>query len=248
MQTPTLLEMLKAGVHFGHKTSKWHPNMAPFIFGDRGGVHILNLEMTQKKMEEAAEFLRKLGMEGGTLLFVGTKKQAQAAIKEQAAECGMPYVNLRWIGGTLTNFGTVRKRVERFIDLVKKREAGELKKYTKKEQNEFDKEIETLRQKFEGLVKLDKIPSAIFLTDLKQEKTAFEEARKKNVPVVAVCDTNVDPTGVKYVIPANDDAVKAVKMMVEFVAEAFKEGQALQGAREQMKKIEAEREEKKEEK
>ena len=242
MNTPSLMEMLKAGVHFGHKTSKWHPNMAPFIFGERGGVHILNLEVTQKKMEEAAEYLRKLGMEGGTLLFVGTKKQAQAVIKEKAMECGMPYVNLRWIGGTLTNFGTIRRRVEHFIDLLKKREAGELKKYTKKEQNEFDKEIETLRQKFEGLVKLDKMPSAIFLTDLKQEKTAFEEAAKKGVPVVAVCDTNVNPDGVKYVIPANDDAVKAVKMMAEFVADAFREGQNLQGAREQMKKIEAEKE------
>lgn len=242
MQTPSLMEMLKAGVHFGHKTSKWHPNMAPFIFGDRGGVHILNLEMTQKKMEEAAEFLRKLGMEGGTLLFVSTKKQAQAVIKEKAVECGMPYVNLRWIGGALTNFGTVRKRVERYMDLLKKRETGELKKYTKREQNEFDKEIETLRQKFEGLVKLDKMPSAIFLMDIKTEKTALQEATKKGIPVIAVCDTNVDPSGVQYVIPANDDAVKAVKMMVEFVADAFREGQALAGAREQMKKIEAEKE------
>lgn len=245
METPSLMEMLKAGVHFGHKTSKWHPNMAPFIFGDRGGVHIINLEKTQKKMTEAAEFLRKLAMEGGTVLFVGTKKQAQAAIKQKAGECQMPYVTARWIGGTLTNFGTVRKRVERFMDLLKKRETGELKKYTKREQNEFDKEIETLRQKFEGLVKLDKMPSAIFLMDIKTEKTALQEATKKGIPVVAVCDTNADPSGVQYVIPANDDAVKSVQMMIEFVAEAFKEGQSLQGAREQMKKIEAEREEKK---
>lgn len=242
MQTPSLMEMLKAGVHFGHKTSKWHPNMAPFIFGDRGGVHIINLEKTQRKMEETAEYLRKLAMEGGTVLFVGTKKQAQAIIKQKAMECGMPYVVQRWIGGTLTNFGTVRKRVERFIDLVKKRETGELKKYTKREQNEFDKEIETLRQKFEGLVKLDKMPSAIFLMDIKTEKTALEEATKKGIPVVAVCDTNVDPTGMQYVIPANDDAVKSVQMMIEFVTEAFKEGQNLQGAREQMKKIQEEKE------
>lgn len=246
MNIPSLMEMLKAGVHFGHRTSKWHPNMAPFIFGDRSGVHIIDLEKTQKKLEEAGEFLRKLGMEGGMLLFVGTKKQAQAVIKEKAIECGMPYVSLRWIGGALTNFGTVRRRVEHYIDLLKKRETGELKKYTKREQNEFDKEIETLRQKFEGLVKLDKLPSVIFLMDIKQEKTAFVEAKKKNVPVVAVCDTNVNPEGVDYVIPANDDAVKSVKMMVEFVAEAFREGQALQGAREQVKKMEEEREEKKE--
>lgn len=244
MNIPSLMEMLKAGVHFGHKTSKWHPNMAPFIFGERGGVHILDLEKTQKKLEEAGEFLKKLAMDGGMLLFVGTKKQAQAVIKEKAMECGMPYVSLRWIGGTLTNFGTVRRRVEHYIDLLKKRETGELNKYTKREQNEFDKEIETLRQKFEGLVKLNKLPSAIFLMDIKQEKTALQEANKTNVPVVAVCDTNVNPEGVDYVMPANDDAVKSVSMVVEFVAEALKEGQGLQSAREQEKKIEAEKQEK----
>ncbi|MFH1193859.1 MAG: 30S ribosomal protein S2 [bacterium] len=248
MNIPSLLEMLKAGVHFGHRTSKWHPHMEPYIFGERGGVHIVNLEVTRKKMEEAAEFLRKLGMEGGTLLFVGTKKQAQAVIKEKAIECGMPYVSLRWIGGTLTNFGTVRRRVERFMDLLKKRETGELKKYTKKEQHDFDIEIEDLRRKFEGLVKLDKMPAAIFIMDLKTEKTALVEAVKKNIPVIAVCDTNVNPENVKYVLPGNDDAVKSVTLLVEFVAEAFKEGQKLQGAREQVKKMETEREEKKEEK
>ncbi|MFA5134021.1 MAG: 30S ribosomal protein S2 [Patescibacteria group bacterium] len=244
MNIPSLLEMLKAGVHFGHRTSKWHPSMEPFIFGERSGVHIVNLEITQKKMEEAAEYLRKLGMEGGTLLFVGTKKQAQASIKAKATECGMPYVSERWIGGTLTNFGTVRKRVERFMDLLKKRETGELKKYTKREQNEFGKEIEDLRRKFEGLVKLDKMPTAIFIMDIKTEKTALQEAAKKNIPVIAVCDTNVNIGGVKYVIPANDDAVKSVAMMVDFVAEAFRDGQNLQGAREQVKKMEEEKQKK----
>jgi len=238
MNIPSLLEMLKAGVHFGHRTSKWHPNMEPYIFGDRGGVHIINLEVTQKKMEETAEYLRKLGMEGGTLLFVGTKKQAQAMIKQKAEECNMPYVSERWIGGTITNFGTVRKRVEHFIDLLKKQESGELKKYTKREQNEFGKEIEELRKKIGGLVKLDKTPAAMFIMDIKTEKTALLEATKKNIPVIAVCDTNVNPEGVKYVIPANDDAVKSVAMMIDFVAQSFKEGQSLQGAREQVKKME----------
>lgn len=244
MTTPSLVEMLKAGVHFGHRTSKWHPNMAPFIFGDRGGVHILDLEKTRTKMEEAGEFLKKLGMEGGTLLFVGTKKQAQAAIESAAKECGMPYVSLRWIGGALTNFKTIRDRVNHFIDLSKKHESGELKKYTKKEQLNFSKEIADLNHKIGGLVNMTKLPTAIFIMDIRQESTAFSEAKKKSIPVVAVCDTNVNPAGVDYVIPANDDASKSVEMMIKFVVEAFREGQALQGAREQVKKIEAEKEEK----
>jgi len=247
MNIPSLLEMLKAGVHFGHRTSRWHPNMAPYIFGERGGVHILNLEITQKKLEEAGEFLRKLGMEGGTLLFVGTKKQAQDIIKKKAEECGMPYVTLRWIGGALTNFHTVRGRVNHFVDLLKKQESGELKKYTKKEQSEFGKEIEALRRKFEGLVALTKLPSAIFILDIRQESTALSEAKKKHIPVIAVCDTNVNPKDVDLVIPANDDALKSVQMVVEFVGECFKEGKSLQGAREQMKKIEEERDVKKDE-
>jgi small subunit ribosomal protein S2 len=233
MKLPSLTEMLKAGVHFGHRTSKWHPNMAPYIFGDRSGVHILNLEETQKKMEEAAEFVRKLGSEGGTLLFVGTKKQAQAIVKKQAEEAGMPFVVERWIGGTLTNFRTIRDRVVHYIDLIKKREAGELTKYTKKEQSEFSKEIEALRQKFHGLVNLTKLPNAVFITDIKQDKTALEEAKSKNITVVAVCDTNVDPSEVDYVIPANDDAVKAVEMMVGYIGEALREGQKTQGARDE---------------
>ena len=243
-----LTEMLKAGVHFGHRTSRWHPNMGPYIFGDRGGVHILNLELTQKKLEEAGEFLRKLGMEGGTLLFIGTKRQAQEIVKQKAQECGMPYVVLRWVGGMLTNFSTVRNRVGYFIDLIKKQESGELKKYTKKEQSEFGKEIESLRRKFEGLVNLTKMPDAIFIVDIKQEKTALTEAKKRNIPVIAVCDNNVNPEDIDFVIPANDDALKSVEMMVDFVAESFKEGRKLQEPREQMKKIEEEKRADKEEK
>lgn len=248
MSIPSLTEMLKAGVHFGHRTSRWHPNMGPYIFGDRGGVHILNLELTQKKLEEAGEFLRKLGMEGGTLLFIGTKRQAQEIVKQKAQECGMPYVVLRWVGGMLTNFSTVRNRVGYFIDLIKKQESGELKKYTKKEQSEFGKEIESLRRKFEGLVNLTKMPDAIFIVDIKQEKTALTEAKKRNIPVIAVCDTNVNPEDIDFVIPANDDALKSVEMMVDFVAESFKEGRKLQEPREQMKKIEEEKRADKEDK
>ena len=235
---PSLVDMLKAGTHFGHRTSKWHPNMEPYIFTNRGGVHIINLEETQKKLEEAGEFLKKLGMEGGTLLFVGTKRQAKDLIKEKAMECNMPYVVERWIGGTLTNFGTIRNRIKYFLDLKKKQESGDLAKYTKKEQSDFGKEIADLELKIGGLSVLDKAPNAIFILDLKLEKTARREAEKRNIPIIAVCDTNVDPFGIKYPIPANDDAMKSINIIVDYLAESLKEGQALQIPREQMKKIE----------
>lgn len=229
VKLPDLKEMLKAGVHFGHRTSRWHPNMEPYIFTERSGVHILNLEKTQKKMEEAGEFLRNLGMNGGTLFFVGTKKQAQKLIAEKAEECEMPYVVERWVGGILTNFFTIRKRVKHYMNLVKKSETGELKKYTKKEQHDFGKQVEDLRRKVGGLVKLEKMPDAIFILDLKTEKTALREALRKNIPVVAVCDTNVNPEGIKYPIPANDDSIKSIEIMISYVADSFKEGKAEQG-------------------
>ena len=212
--------------------------MEPYIFTDRGGVHIINLEETQKKLEEAGEFLKKLGMEGGTLLFVGTKRQAKDLVKQKAMECNMPYVVERWIGGTLTNFGTIRNRVKYFLDLKKKQESGELVKYTKKEQADFNKEILDLESKIGGLSVLDKAPNAIFILDLKLEKTARREAEKRNIPIIAVCDTNVDPFGIKYPIPANDDAMKSINIIINFLAESLKEGKALQTPREQMKKIE----------
>ncbi|PIR66275.1 MAG: 30S ribosomal protein S2 [Parcubacteria group bacterium CG10_big_fil_rev_8_21_14_0_10_36_14] len=238
---PALLEMLKAGAHFGHRTSKWHPNMEPFIFTDRNGVHIINLEKTQEQLEKAGEFLKNLGMEGGTLLFVGTKKQAQDIVCEAATKCEMPYVKERWIGGTLTNFPTIKKRVDHFVDLENKQKTGGLDKYTKKEQNDFGKEIEGLRRRIGGLVRLPKLPDAIFILDVKTEKTALREAKKKNIPVVAVCDTNVNPDGIKYPIPANDDALKSIKIIIEYIAEAFKEGKDLAPAKEQMKKIQEEK-------
>lgn len=242
---PSLMDMLKAGVHFGHRTSRWHPNMGPYIFNERSGVHIIDLEKTREKMEEAGEFVKNLGMENGTLLLVGTKKQAQAIIKQMAEENELPYVSERWIGGTLTNFPTIKRRVNHFVDLLKKREAGELKKYTKKEQLDFDREIEDLRRKIGGLVRLDKLPDAIFILDLKTEKTVLREALRKNIPIVAVCDTNVNPKGVKCPIPANDDALKSIEMMVRFIVESFKEGKVLAPAKEQMKKIQEEKKQQK---
>lgn len=223
-QTPELLELLKAGVHFGHKTSRWHPKMAPFIFGQRSGVHIINLEETQKQLNAAFEFVKQLGKEGKTLLFVGTKKQAAPLIKKYAQEAGMPYVDNRWLGGTITNWSEIYRLIKKYLDLKKKQESGELQKYTKKERADFAKEIERMGQLVAGASTLTKLPNALFVVDLKREDTAVREARQKGVPIVALCDTNVNPDLVQYPIPSNDDAVRSLELMIKLVAEAYKEG------------------------
>ncbi len=223
-EIPTLLEMLKAGMHFGHRVSKWHPKMAPYIFGARNDVHIINLEITAVKLKEALDFIKSIALEGKTVLFLGTKDQAKEIVKKYALDCGMPYVVSRWLGGTLTNFETIRKLLKSYNDLKARQAAGELAKYTKKEQLEFQKKIEDLENTISGVANLEKLPDAIFILDVKKEKTALKEAQKKKIPIVAVCDTNADPEGIKYVIPANDDAVKSIEMVVSLVAEAVKEG------------------------
>lgn len=246
-EIPSLLEMLKSGVHFGHQVSKWHPKMKPFIFTSRNGIHIINLEESQVKLKEALEFVKRNAQNGGVLLFVGSKKQAQGIIEKYAKECEMPYVKERWLGGTMTNFAVISRLIKKFKDLKKKRDAGELEKYTKKEQLGFKREIEDLDKVIGGIENLEKIPDAIFILDIKNEKTAFAEAKKKGVPVVAVCDTNVDPTGVDYMIPANDDATKSIELIVKLIAEAVKEGKELREAgkievdlrEERVKKIES---------
>lgn len=227
---PELIELLKAGVHFGHKTSRWHPKMAPFIFGERAGVHIVDLEKTQAQLKEALEFVRGLGREGKVLLFVGTKKSAAALIKKYAQEINLPYVDRRWLGGTITNWGEIYKVVRKYLDLKTKQERGELSKYTKKEQVDFGKEIERMKQLVDGISSLVKIPDALYVVDLKQEETALREANQKKVPIVALCDTNVNPDDVQYVIPGNDDAVKSIELITKLVAEAYKEGIAERGA------------------
>ncbi len=224
-QLPSLLDMLHAGVHFGHRTSKSYPKMRPYIFTARNGVDILNLELTQKKLEEALNFVKDLVIKKGIIVFVGTKKQAQELIKNAAISCGMPYVNERWLGGTLTNFTIIQKLISKYKNLKKKKEAGELTKYTKKEQLEFDRAIERLEKLVGGISSLEKLPQAVFLIDLKKEKTALHEAQRRKMPIVALCDTNVNPEGVAYPIPCNDDAIKALTLMVGLVAEAVKEGQ-----------------------
>lgn len=223
-EIPSMLEMLQAGVHFGHKASKWHPKMKPYIFGERSDIHIINLELTAEKLKEALDFIKKTTAAGGVVLFVGSKDQAKEIVKRHATECDMPYVVTRWLGGTFTNFKTIKGVINKLTDLKTKQAAGELAKYTKKEQLNFQREIEKLEELVGGIETLTKIPEAIFVVDVKKEDTAVREAKKKNVPIVALCDTNVNPDDINYPIPANDDAVKSIEMMVGLVAAAVREG------------------------
>ena len=236
---PSLEEMLKAGMHFGHQTSKWHPKMAPFIFGSRAGVHIIDLQKTRKNLTEALTFITKIVAEKKSILLVGTKDQVKNRLSEIASALELPYVKNRWIGGTLTNFVIIKRLVKHYVDLQEQQTAGKLAKYTKKEQVGFDKELKKLDMRIGGLTNLKKMPDAIFIWDIKHEKTALTEARKKGVPVVAVCDTNVNPEGVKYIIPANDDAIKTIKMILALVGDAVKEGQkqAMERSAEEINKV-----------
>jgi small subunit ribosomal protein S2 len=224
MKLPSIEEMLKAGLHFGHRTSKWHPKMEPFIFAARKGVHIIDLRKSRVFLAQALEYLKKQAQEGRTILLVGTKMQVKGVLKKTAEEIGLPYVAERWLGGTLTNFAVIRNLVRKYENLLEKRAAGKLDKYTKKERLDFDRQIAKLEISVGGLVGLTRVPEVIFVWDIKKEKTAFMEAVKKNIPVVAVCDTNVDPAGVRYIIPANDDASKGIKLIMGLVKEAIEEG------------------------
>ena len=226
VKIPKLEKMLKAGMHFGHRTSRWHPKMEPFIFGARNGVYILDLNKTSEKLSEALEFMQKLSSEGKNILFVGTKNQVKAPLKEMAIEAGMSHVTEKWLGGLLTNFLVIKKSIKKYTDLVSQKETGKLEKYTKKERLDFDREIAKLDLKVGGLVNLTKLPDAVFVWDVRKEKIAITEAKKKNIPVVAICDTNVNPEDVNYVIPCNDDATKTIKLVLGCVKEALLEGKA----------------------
>lgn len=221
---PSLEEMLKAGVHFGHKSSHWHPKMEANIFAERVGIHIIDLEMTLKKLEEALAYIKGVAARGGVVLFVGTKRQAQDAVKKYADACSMPYVNSRWLGGTLTNFDQIKQVIKKYTKLKDQKEKGELGKYTKKEQLWITREIEELEQKVGGIEKLEKLPDVIFIVDIRREKTVVQEAKVCGVKLVAITDTNVNPENVDYSIPANDDAVMSIDIMLRLVSEAVAEG------------------------
>jgi small subunit ribosomal protein S2 len=221
---PSLIEMLESGVHFGHQTSRWHPKMEEFIFGARSGVHIIDLEKTQTQLANALSYIQGVAERGGTVMFVGTKKQAQDIVKKYAEECGMPYVIHRWLGGTLTNFGQIKHSLKRLKNLKEQRDKGELRKYTKKEQLLLSREIEDLEKKVGGIQDVTTVPDAMFVIDVRNEKTAVKEAKRTGVNVIALCDTNVNPKKIDYVIPANDDAVKSIELMTSLVASVIKEG------------------------
>lgn len=224
---PSLTDLLQAGVHFGHREGRWHPKMKNYIFGSRNGIHIVDLEKTQAKLEEALTYVRDLTARGGTILFLGTKRQARDIIKKYATEAGAPYIAGRWLGGTLTNYGEVMNLVKHFNDLKSKQASGALAKYTKKEQSNFGKEIEDLENKVGGIAGITRAPDAIFVIDIIKEKTAVAEANTRNIPIVALTDTNVNPDKIAYPIPSNDDAVKTIELMTKLVAEAVKEGKQL---------------------
>lgn len=224
--TPTLVELLQSGAHFGHQTSKWHPRMKKYIFGSRNGIHILNLEETQKGLEKALNYLKSVAARGGTVLFVGTKKQAAKIVEAAAASCGMPHVTKRWLGGTLTNFSAIAAMLRKFKDLKRKQERGELVKYTKFEQQKFGEQIEKYEEKVGGIQELARIPDALFIFDIRKDNTALDEASRRGIPIVAVCDSNVDPTDVDYPIPMNDDGVKAIELIARLAAAACAEGRA----------------------
>lgn len=223
---PTVEEMLKAGMHFGHRTSKWHPKMAPFIFGSRNGVHVIDLAKARIELKKALDYLEKSAAEGKTILLVGSKTQVKDTLKKTALEAGVPYVSEGWLGGTVTNFSIIKKAIKKYKTLSEERSGGKLEKYTKKERLEFDREIARLEKKVGGLVNLNKQPDVVFIWDIKKEDTALAEAKKKDIPVVAVCDTNVNPRGVNFIIPGNDDATKTIKLLMELVGEAIKAGKA----------------------
>ena len=231
MAVVTMKELLEAGVHFGHQTKRWNPKMKPYIFGARNGIYIIDLQKTVQMMEVAYNFVRDLVAEGKTILFVGTKKQAQEAIYEEATRCGMFYVNHRWLGGTLTNFRTIRRSVEKLKELEGLEEKEEYRKLPKKEMMGLIKKRERLRRTLEGIKDMEELPGALFIVDPKREEIAVNEARKLGIPIVAIVDTNCDPDLIDYVIPGNDDAIRAVRLFSAKIADAVLEGKQLREER-----------------
>lgn len=220
----SMKQLLEAGVHFGHQTRRWNPKMAPYIFTERNGIYIIDLQKTVKELEKAYMFVRNLSEQGGNLLFVGTKKQAGDSVKEEALRAGANYVDSRWLGGMLTNFGTIRSRVDRLKQLRTMRDDGTFDRLTKKEAAKLNLEIEKLEKYLGGIETMESIPSALFIVDPRKERIAVAEAKKLGIPIVAIVDTNCDPDEIDYVIPGNDDAIRAVKLISQVMANAMIEG------------------------
>jgi len=224
MGVVSMKQLLEAGVHFGHQTRRWNPKMAPYIFTERNGIYIIDLQKTVKMLEEAYNFVRETSANGGTILFVGTKKQAGESIREEATRCGMYYVNARWLGGMMTNFKTIRRRIDRLAQLKAMEEDGTFERLPKKEVVKLQLEIEKLEKYLGGIKNMKKLPSAMFVVDPRKERIAVSEARKLGIPIIAIVDTNCDPDEIDYIIPGNDDAIRAVKLISATMANAVIEG------------------------
>ena len=226
MTSVSMRQMLEAGVHFGHQTRFWNPKMAEFIFGERNKIHIINLEKTQPMFVEAAKFIHGVASDGGTVLFVGTKRSAREPIQKEATRAGMPYVNQRWLGGMLTNFKTVRQSIKRLADLTEMKSNGSLDKRGKKEGTMLRREMDKLERSLGGIKDMESLPDAIFVVDVGHEKIAIHEANKLGIPVVAIVDTNCTPEGVDYVVPGNDDAIRAIQLYASGIADSVLEGRS----------------------
>ena len=224
MSIVTMKQLLEAGVHFGHQTRRWNPKMAPYIYMERNGIYIIDLQQTVKKFAEAYEFVKQIVSEGKSILFVGTKKQAQETIREEATRCGMFYVNQRWLGGMLTNFKTIRQRVYRLKELEKMQEEGVFEVLPKKEVARLKAELERLERFLSGIKDMNELPGAVYVVDPRKERIAVAEARKLGIPVIGIVDTNCDPDEIDYIIPGNDDAIRAIKLISSRIADAVLEG------------------------
>ncbi len=227
MAVASMKTLLEAGVHFGHRTRRWDPKMKPYIFTERNGIHIFDLQQTISRLDEAYNLVRDTIASGGTILFVGTKKQAQDTIFEESTRCEMPFINQRWLGGTLTNWRTIRQRIEYLLDLEKKQVRGEFARLPKKEASKLEYEIERLNRRLGGLKNMRRLPHLLFIVDVRRETLAVEEANNLGIPIIAMVDTNCDPDPIDYVIPSNDDAIRAIRLMVSKMADAALEGQQM---------------------
>lgn len=219
--------LLETGVHFGHRTRKWNPRMKPYIFTERNGIHIIDLQQTLEAFQEASDLITKMIAEGGNLLFVGTKRQAQETIELEATRCGMPYVNSRWLGGTLTNWRTIRSRITELEDLERRQAEGEFELLTKKEALNMRRKIDRLEERLGGIRNMKGLPELVFVVDVRREETSIHEANLLGIPVIALVDTNCDPSGVDYVVPSNDDAIRAIKLLTARIADSVLEGKGL---------------------
>jgi len=229
MSATGVRQLLEAGVHFGHQTKRWNPKMKRFIFGRRSGIYIIDLEKTERQLKQARQFLEDLTAKGELVLFIGAKKQAKSIIEEQAERCQMPYVSTRWLGGTLTNFQTIKRNIDRLILLRKQKDEGYFERLTKKEAIRLERQLEKLQVHFSGLVKLNRLPACLFVVDTKREQNAVYEANRLGIPIVAICDTNADPDLIAHPIPGNDDAIRSIRLITTMLVESILAGRQRAG-------------------